>query len=70
MHPDSWRYRGCLIFLVYHILPREIISRAVVLVSACIVHAWQLLLVVSLPCGMVGTTTAGCPDRPFPRVYD
>ena len=21
MHPDSWRYRGCLIFLVYHILP-------------------------------------------------
>ena len=67
MHPDSWRYRGCLIFLVYHICP--VISRVVVLVSACIVHAWQLLLVASLPCGMVGTTTVGYLVRLFPRAY-
>lgn len=26
MHPDSWRYRGCLIFLVYHILPGDLFA--------------------------------------------
>ena len=55
MHPDSWRYRGCLIFLVYHICP--VISQVAVLVYADTYPG--MTLCESLPYGMAGITIVG-----------
>ena len=55
MHPDSWRYRGCLIFLVYHTCP--VISQVAVLVYADIYPG--MILCGSLPYDMVDITIVG-----------
>lgn len=68
MHPDSWRYRGCLIFLSLPYFTRVFIFRVAVLVSADIYPG--MILYGSLPYGMVDITIVGCLARPCHLAHD
>ena len=66
MHPDSWCYRGCLIFLVYHICP--VISQVAVLVYADTYPGTTPC--ESSPYGMADTTIVGYLVHLFHPAHD